>query len=68
MGTGAVPDLRRSLVLRDKGAFLSVLHGARAELGMPDFSKWIKADEAETLRAYLAAQAGKLYASEQKPK
>jgi mono/diheme cytochrome c family protein len=68
MGTGAVPDLRRSLVLRDKGAFLSVVHGARADLGMPDFRKWIKPDEAEALRAYLAAQAGKLYAAEQKPK
>jgi hypothetical protein len=35
---------------------------------MPDFRKWIKPDEAEALRAYLAAQAGKLYAAEQKPK
>jgi mono/diheme cytochrome c family protein len=61
MGTGTVPDLRRSLVLRDKAAFLSVVHGGRADLGMPDFSKWIKPDEAEAIRAYLAAQAKKAY-------
>jgi PQQ-dependent dehydrogenase (methanol/ethanol family) len=66
--TGVVPDLRRSLVLRDKGAFLSVVHGGRAELGMPDFSKWIKPDEVEAIRAYLAAQAKKAYDADKQKK
>jgi quinohemoprotein ethanol dehydrogenase len=66
--TGVVPDLRRSLVLRDKGAFLSVVHGGRAELGMPDFSKWIKPDEAEAIRAYLATQAKKAYDADKEKK
>jgi mono/diheme cytochrome c family protein len=64
MGTGTVPDLRRSPVVRDAGAFRAVLTGGRADLGMPDFTKWIKPDEAEAIRAYLGAQAHKLYASE----
>ncbi len=64
MGTGTVPDLRRSPVPKDAAAFRAVLMGGRADLGMPNFSKWIKPDEAEAIRAYINAQAGKLYASE----
>jgi hypothetical protein len=64
VGNGAIPDLRRSPVIHDQGAFRAVLTGGRAELGMPDFTKWIKPDEAEAIRAYLAARAATLYASE----
>jgi quinohemoprotein ethanol dehydrogenase len=67
-GGGVVPDLRRSPVIQDQGAFRAVLAGGRAENGMPDFSKWIKPAEVDAIRAYIAGQAGKLYASEQKPK
>ena len=47
---------------------LPLLAGALANRGMPDFGKWIKPEEADSIRAYLAAQGGKLYAAERKAK
>jgi quinohemoprotein ethanol dehydrogenase len=67
MGTGVVPDLRRTAMIQDRDAFRSVLAGALASQGMPNFAKWIKPEEADAIRAYLAAQAGRLHAAEQKP-
>jgi len=65
MGNGVVPDLRRTPVIQDRDAFRSVLAGALASQGMPNFGKWIRPGEADAIRAYLTAQAGKLYAAEQ---
>jgi mono/diheme cytochrome c family protein len=55
-------------VIQDQGAFRAVLAGGRAENGMPDFSKWIKPDEVEAIRAYLAAQAKKAYDADKQKK
>jgi mono/diheme cytochrome c family protein len=59
-GTGVVPDLRRSSVIQNRDAFRSVLAGALAGQGMPDFSKWISPEDADAIRAYIAAQAEKM--------
>lgn len=56
-GTGVVPDLRRSPVIQDQAMFRAVLAGGLARNGMPDFSRWIKPEEADAIRAYLAARA-----------
>ncbi|MHB1207569.1 MAG: c-type cytochrome, partial [Rhodospirillaceae bacterium] len=68
VSSGVVPDLRRSPYIQDKDAFFSVLQGALLPNGMPEFGKLIKPEEAEALRAYLAAQAEKLYVAENKAK
>ena len=39
--------------------FRAILAGGLAGNGMPDFSEWIKPQEADAIRAYLAAQAAK---------
>ncbi len=68
IGNGVYPDLRRSPVIRDQAAFRAVLAGGLAGNGMPDFSKWITPGEADTIRAYLAAQAARLHDAERQPK
>jgi quinohemoprotein ethanol dehydrogenase len=58
-GMGVAPDLRRSPAIQDQGSFRAILAGALAGQGMPDFKKWITPEEADAIRAYVAAQAGK---------
>ena len=64
----AVPDLRRSPILADKDAWLEVVHGGRLENGMPNFSKAVTAEQAEQMRAYIAARAATGYAEQQAAK
>jgi hypothetical protein len=40
------------------------VHGARAQNGMPDFTRWISEAEAEAVRAYVAREARQLYREE----
>jgi quinohemoprotein ethanol dehydrogenase len=61
----AVPDLRRSPILADKDGWLEVVNGGRLENGMPDFSKAVTAEQAEQMRAYIAARAATGYAEQQ---
>jgi len=68
VANGAFPDLRRSGAIQDRDAFRAILSGVLADQGMPDVSKWVSPEEMELLRAYVAAQAAKAYAAEQKPK
>lgn len=62
---GVLPDLRRSATLQDAAVWRQTIHGARAANGMPDFSQWVNAEDAEALRAYVAREAAALYAEEQ---
>ena len=62
---GVLPDVRRSAALADSAAWLQIVHGGRETLGMPNFSQWITAQEAEAIRAYVAQEARGLYAQEQ---
>ena len=62
---GVLPDLRRAPSLQDAGVWRDTVHGARAANGMPDFTQWVSAAEAETVRAYVAREARTLYAEEQ---
>jgi quinohemoprotein ethanol dehydrogenase len=62
---GVLPDLRRAPSLQDATVWRQTLQGARAENGMPDFSPWLSAGEAEAIRAYVAGEARTLYAEEQ---
>ncbi|MHB1207570.1 MAG: PQQ-dependent dehydrogenase, methanol/ethanol family [Rhodospirillaceae bacterium] len=65
---GSYPDLRRTPYIQDQAAFLSVLHGGLAANGMPDFTKWIKPQDAALIRAYIVTQAQKLYTAQNQPK
>lgn len=62
---GALPDLRRSTTLADADVWRATVHGARAEAGMPDFTQWVSAADAEAVRAYVAREAQTLYRDEQ---
>ncbi len=63
--SGVLPDLRRSGLIADKAAWNKVvIGGALKERGMISFAKYMNADEAETVRAYVAGQAKKLAAVE----
>ena len=57
INAGGAPDLRRSPLLDNLDAVLfdGVLTGA----GMPAFSKYLRRDEAEDLKAYLFDRAGR---------
>lgn len=56
--SGVLPDLRRSPVLADKAMWQAVVHdGALKERGMVSFSKWLSAEEIESVRAYVAGRA-----------
>ena len=60
---GVLPDLRRSPRLQDAVAWRrAVVDGDLASLGMPRFSNYVSADDAELIRAYVARQAAMLYA------
>jgi quinohemoprotein ethanol dehydrogenase len=61
---GLLPDLRRAPSLQDANVWRQTVHGARAQNGMPDFTRWISAAEAEAVRAYVAAEARQLYREE----
>ena len=61
---GLLPDLRRAPSLQDAGVWRETVHGARAENGMPDFSRWVSDADAEAVRAYVAGEAHELYAEE----
>jgi quinohemoprotein ethanol dehydrogenase len=63
--TGIFPDLRQSPVIQDQAAFRAVLAGSRKTMGMPDFSPWLKPDDADAIRAFVVTQARKLYDQEQ---
>jgi quinohemoprotein ethanol dehydrogenase len=55
---GVLPDLRRSLALADESMWNAiVLKGALEARGMINFSLWIKPDEADAIRAFVAKQA-----------
>ncbi|WP_016744192.1 PQQ-dependent dehydrogenase, methanol/ethanol family [Rhizorhabdus wittichii] len=65
---GGVPDLRRSMVIADAAAFRGfVLEGAAEPLGMPNFSKDLKPDEVEAIRAYVIKRANDLKADPKMP-
>jgi len=58
---GGVPDLRRSMAIADGDTFKAfVLEGAAEPLGMPNFSKDLKPDEVEAIRAYVIKRANDL--------
>jgi len=53
-----MPDLRRSGVLASKEAWQSVVIGGVLKTkGMVSFSRWLTADDAEAIRAYVAGRA-----------
>jgi quinohemoprotein ethanol dehydrogenase len=58
-----VPDLRRVPPLGDAAAWKAiVIEGALEEAGMVSFKRFLSAEDAENIRAYVAAQAKKLSA------
>ncbi len=62
---GVLPDLRRSARLQDAVAWRRVVvDGELASLGMPSFGKYVSAEDAELVRAYVARQAAMLYEAE----
>jgi mono/diheme cytochrome c family protein len=61
---GVLPDLRRAGSLQDAIVWRQTVHGARAANGMPDFTQWLDADDAEAIRAYVASEAAIAYAEE----
>jgi PQQ-dependent dehydrogenase (methanol/ethanol family) len=64
---GVLPDLRRSVRLQDAVAFRrAVVDGELAPLGMPRFGKYVSAEDAELIRAYVARQALMAYEAEQR--
>lgn len=65
IGGGVLPDLRRSAVLADQQTWLETVHGAREQLGMPNFTQWVTAADAEAIRAYVASEAQIAYRAEQ---
>jgi hypothetical protein len=60
-----LPDLRRAPSLQDANVWRDTVHGARAANGMPDFTQWVSASDAEAIRAYVVSEAQVLYAEEQ---
>jgi PQQ-dependent dehydrogenase (methanol/ethanol family) len=62
---GVLPDLRRSIRLQDAAAWRrAVVDGELSPLGMPRFGKYVSAEDAELIRAYVARQAAMLYTAE----
>lgn len=67
ISSGVLPDLRRSGVLTDKDSWNAVvIGGALKDRGMVSFAKWMSADDAEAIRAYVAGKAKLLAAAEAK--
>ncbi len=55
-----LPDLRTSPMILSAAAFKSVVvDGARAAMGMVGFSRFLTADQAESIRAYVLTEARK---------
>jgi mono/diheme cytochrome c family protein len=53
-----LPDLKRSLILRDAGSWASVvLDGSLAQNGMVSFKDYLSAEQAEAIRAYVISEA-----------
>jgi quinohemoprotein ethanol dehydrogenase len=60
-----IPDLRRSPMLTDPDAWRTVvLDGVLADRGMVSWSKYLSADDAEAVRAYVGEQARTLQQQE----
>jgi quinohemoprotein ethanol dehydrogenase len=55
---GVLPDLRRSAALSDSALWKAILiDGALEPAGMASFRDWLKPDQAEEIRAYIALKA-----------
>jgi PQQ-dependent dehydrogenase (methanol/ethanol family) len=66
VSSGAVPDLRRSMLTGDRSVFESVvLGGAKESLGMPSFKGALTSDQVESVRAYIADRARQLQRDEE---
>jgi quinohemoprotein ethanol dehydrogenase len=62
---GVLPDLRRSLRLHSADEWRRVVvDGDLAPRGMPRFGRYVPANDAELMRAYVARQAAALYEGE----
>ena len=58
VSANVIPDLRRSPMLNDKDAWHTVvIGGALTDRGMVSWSKYITAEEAEAIRAYVGVHA-----------
>jgi mono/diheme cytochrome c family protein len=63
---GVTPDLRKSARLQEAAWWRrAVVDGDLASLGMPRFGAHVSPPDAELIRAYVARQAGFLYAEEE---
>lgn len=61
VSSNVVPDLRRSLALSDKEAWHAILwEGALEPGGMIGWSKYLKPEQVEELRAYVSSEATRL--------
>ena len=68
LSAGVVPDLRRSGALASADAWRSiVIGGALTNAGMVSFSKYITADDAEAIRAYVTNAARALVPAAAQP-
>lgn len=66
-GGSVLPDLRRSAALADRDIWKRiVIDGILTQNGMVSFSKWIKPQDAEAIRAYIASEAVTLKSEENK--
>jgi quinohemoprotein ethanol dehydrogenase len=55
---GVLPDLRRSAALSNRSLWHAILiDGVLEPAGMASFGKWLTADQAEAIRAYVALKA-----------
>jgi quinohemoprotein ethanol dehydrogenase len=62
---GVLPDLRRSVRLQSADEWRRVVvDGNLAPRGMPRFGRYVSAEEAEQIRAYVARQAAALHQAE----
>ena len=60
-GSAPLPDLRRSLLLRDEAAFFSVVRGgALQERGMPRWDDILSTQDVDAIHAWLIAEQGAL--------
>ena len=67
VGTGVVPDLRKSGVIADAATFKSVvIDGMLASNGMASFKPVLTPEEAESIRAYLISRANFAKANDDK--
>jgi quinohemoprotein ethanol dehydrogenase len=69
LSSGIVPDLRRSAALSSREAWQSiVIRGALTDAGMISFARYLNADQAEAIRAYVTEQARTVSASPPSPR